>query len=155
MTSRISKLSADETKEESLRKGKTVRSARRDSFQTGSIKPQRWKNGEKRYTIRYRVRDPGSVTGWRYKREILRGVGGKQAKRILAERLNEVNAINNNPGQHAPPMTFADFASGLWKNYLGNKRIKLSTAYSYDSMIEKHLMPAFGLCSSVKSQRWT
>lgn len=41
-------------------------------------------------------------------------------------------------------MTFADFASGLWKNYLGNKRIKPSTAYSYDSMIEKHLIPAFG-----------
>jgi integrase len=68
----------------------------------------------------------------------------KQAKRILAERLNEVNATNNNPGQHAPSMTFADFASGLWYDYLANKRIKASTAYSYDSMIEKHLVPAFG-----------
>jgi integrase len=90
------------------------------------------------------VRDPSSETGWRYKRENIRGVGGKQAKKILAERLNEVNATNNNPRQQAPSMTFADFASGLWKNYLGNKRIKPSTAYSYDSMIEKHLIPAFG-----------
>ena len=94
--------------------------------------------------IRYRVRDPKSGTGWRYKRENLRGVGNKQAKKILAERLNEVNATNNNPGHHAPSMTFADFASGLWKNYLANKRIKPSTAYSYDSMIEKRLISAFG-----------
>jgi integrase len=90
------------------------------------------------------VRDPGSETGWRYKRDSIRGVGYKQAKKILAERLNEVNAINNDLHQQAPSMTFADFASGLWKNYLGNKRIKPSTAYSYDSMIEKHLIPAFG-----------
>jgi integrase len=118
--------------------------ARRNSFQTGSIKPKKWKNGDKGYTIRYRVRDHGSETGWRYKRESLRGMSHKQAKKILAERLNEVNAINNNPRQHAPSMTFADFASGLWKSYLGNKRVKPSTAYSYDSMIEKHLIPAFG-----------
>src|SRR5215216_2684082 len=144
MTSGISKLSPDETKDESLRNEKTVHSALRDSFQTGSIKPHRWKNGDKGYTIRYRMRDPKSGTGWRYKRENLRGVSGKQAKRILADRLKEVNATNKNPGQHAPSMTFADFASGLWKNYLGNKRIKPSTAYSYDSMIEKHLIPAFG-----------
>ena len=144
MTSGISKLRPDETKDEQLRKEQTVRSARRDSFQTGSIKPKKWKNGEKGYTIRYRVRDPNSETGWRYKRENLRGMSHKQVKRILAERLNEVNALNNNPGQRTPSMTFADFASGLWRNYLGNKRIKPSTAYSYDSMIEKHLMPAFG-----------
>lgn len=118
--------------------------ARRNSFQTGSIKPKKWKNGDKGCTIRYRMRDSNSETGWRYIRENLRGVGDKQAKKILAVRLNEVNATNNNPGQQAPFMTFADFASGLWKNYLGNKRIKASTAYSYDSMIEKHLIPAFG-----------
>jgi hypothetical protein len=118
MTSRISKLNPDETKDESLRKEKAVCSARRDSFQTGSIKPQRWKNGDKGYTIRYRVRDPGSETGWCYKRENLRGAGVKQAKKILAVRLSEVNAINNDLHQQAPSMTFADFASGLWKNYL-------------------------------------
>jgi hypothetical protein len=94
---------------------KTIRSARRESFQTGSIKPQIWKNGDKGYTIRYRVRDPGSETGWRYKRENLQGVGGKQAKQILAERLNEVNAINNDMHQHAPSTVFADFASRLWE----------------------------------------
>jgi integrase len=71
-------------------------------------------------------------------------VSDKQAKKILAERLNEVNAINNNTRQQAPSTTFAELASGLWRNYLGNKRIKPSTAYSYDSMIEKHLIPAFG-----------
>ncbi len=47
MTSGIPKLRPDETKGESLRKEKTVRSARRDSFQTGSIKPHRWKNGDR------------------------------------------------------------------------------------------------------------
>ena len=153
MTSGFSKLSPDETKVEPVRNEKTVRLARRNSFQTGSIKPKKWKKGEKGYTIRYRVRDPSSETGWRYKRKNLRGVGGKQAKRILAERLSEVHAINNSPHQYAPSMTFADFASGLWENYLANKFIKPSTAYSYDSMIEKHLIPAFGLCSLVKSQQ--
>ena len=144
MTSGISKLRYTETKDDSLRKEKTVRSARRDSFQTGSIKPHRWKNGDRGYTIRYRVRDSDTETGWRYKRENLRGIGGKQAKKILAERLSEVNAINNDLHQEAPSMTFADFTSGLWKDYLRNKRIKPSTAYSYDSMIEKQLLPAFG-----------
>jgi integrase len=144
MTSRIPKLRLDETKDESLRKGKTIRMARRNSFQTGSIKPKKWKNGDKGYTIRYWVRDLSSETGWRYKRENLRGVGDKQAKKILSERLNDVNMLNNNSHQQAPNMTFADFASGLWKHYLGNKRIKPSTIYSYDSMLEKHLIPAFG-----------
>lgn len=55
-----------------------------------------WKNGDKGYTVRYRVRDPNGETGWRYIRENLRSVGDKQAKRILAGRLNEVNATNNN-----------------------------------------------------------
>lgn len=71
-------------------------------------------------------------------------MGGKQAKKILAERLNEVNSINNNPRQQAPSMTFADFASGLWRHYLGSKRVKPSTMHSYGSMIEKHLVPSFG-----------
>lgn len=118
--------------------------ARRNSFQTGSIKPKKWKNGDKGYTIRYWVRDASSETGWRYKRENLRGVGDKQAKKILSERLNEVNVLNNNSRQQSPTITFAGFASGLWRHYLGNKRIKPSTVYSYDSMIEKHLIPAFG-----------
>jgi len=117
--------------------------ARRNSFQTGSIKPKKWKKDDKGYAIRYRVRDSNSKTGWCYKRENLRGVGNKQAKKILAERLNEVNAINDKPRQQEPSMTFADFASGLWRHYLGNKRVKPSTVYCYDSMIERHLIPAF------------
>jgi integrase len=56
-----------------------------------------------------------------------------------------VNAVNNNPRQQSSAMTFADFASGLWKHYLGNKRIKPSAVYSYHSMIEKHLVSAFGI----------
>lgn len=144
MTSSIPKLRLDETKDESLRKGKTIRMARRNSFQTGSCKPKTWKNGDKGHTIRYWVRDLSSETGWSYKRENLRGVSEKQARKILSERLNEVNALNNNPRQQAPSMMFADFASGLWRHYLGNKRIKSSTRCSYDSMLKKHLIPAFG-----------
>jgi integrase len=144
MTSGVSKTRLGEAEDEPLRKEKKTRLARRYSYQTGSCEPKRWKNGDKGYTIRYWVRDSGTKTGWRYKRENLRSVSQKQAKKILSERLSEVNALNNNPSQQAPSMTFAEFASGLWKNYLGNKLIKPSTAYSYDSMIEKHLMPAFG-----------
>jgi hypothetical protein len=147
MTSGISKLRPDETKDEPPRNTKTISLARRNSFQTGSIKPKRWSNGDKGYTIRYRLRDPNNETGWRYKRESLRGVGGKQAKRILAGRLSKVNAINNDLYQQALSMTFADFVAGLWKNYLANKMIKPSTAYSYDSMIENTWYRRSGLCN--------
>jgi integrase len=140
----IPTLRLDETKDESLRKERKVRMARRNSFQTGSLKEMKWKNGDTGYTIRYWVRDPGSESGWRYIRENLRGVSDKQARKILAERLREVNECNNNPHQQSSKFTFDDFASGLWKHYLGNKRVKPSTVYTYDSMLDKHLIPAFG-----------
>jgi integrase len=62
----------------------------------------------------------------------------------LSERINDANLQNNNPRQQQVALTFADFASGLWLTDIGNKRVKPSTIYSYDAMLTRHLLPAFG-----------
>ncbi len=139
---RTYRLGVDEAKDESLQRGYPKRMAR-NSFQRGSVILKKRKRQDDLWTIRYRVRDPEK--GWRYVRESLPGCKNrKEALKVLADRVNEVNLQNNNLRQQASAMTFADFASGLWRHYLGNKRIKPSTVCSYDSMLEKHLIPTFG-----------
>jgi integrase len=116
--------------------------ARRDSCQRGIVELQDRKDGAI-WTIRYRVRDEKSATGWRQKREKLPHCKSKkEAQRELGKRVGEANTTNNGPDRVV--VTFANFASGLWMSYVENKEIKPSTVYSYNSMLDNHLIPAFG-----------
>lgn len=117
--------------------------ARYKSLQRGSAVLQKRKGGAV-WTIRYRVRDATSKSGWTQKREALPNCRSKKdALRALSQRVNETNVLNNSPRQ-AAGMTFESFASGLWQSYLENRNVKPSTVYSYRSMLNHHLLPTFG-----------
>jgi integrase len=115
--------------------------ARYRSVQRGTAVLQKRKDGSV-WTIRYRVRDKNSKQGWKHKREALPGCKSKKdALMVLAERTGKANVTNNEEGRG---VTFAGFASGLWQTYLENRKVKLSTAYSYQSMLTRYLLPEFG-----------
>ena len=117
--------------------------ARYKSLQRGTAVLQERKSGAV-WTIRYRVRDATSKSGWTQKREVLLNCRSKKdALRTLSQRVSETNIVNNSPHQ-ATGMTFAAFASGLWQSYLENRNVKPSTVYSYGSMLNRYLLPSFG-----------
>ena len=117
--------------------------ARYKSLQRGTAVLDKRKGGDV-WTIRYRIRDATSKTGWTQKRETLPDCRSqKAALKTLSERLREANVLNNSPRQSIG-MSFATFASGLWQSYLENRKVKPSTVYSYQSMLTRYLLPAFG-----------
>jgi integrase len=116
---------------------------KKNSFQRGRVEVRKRKKGDV-FTILYWVRDPESENGWRLKRETLPNCKSrKDANRTLSERITEINTDNNNP-RKKPKVSFAEFAAGLWQDYLHNTEVKPSTEYSYNSMLKNHLDPVFG-----------
>jgi integrase len=117
--------------------------ARYKSLQRGTAVLQKRKGGAV-WTIRYRIRDATAKSGWTQKREALPDCKSKKdALRTLSQRTNETNVLNNSPRQ-ATGITFGTFASGLWQSYLENRNVKPSTVYSYQSMLNRYLLPTFG-----------
>src|SRR5437870_4290807 len=83
------------------------RMARHSSLQRGSVETQRRRNGTV-FTIRYRIRDVNSRSGWQQKRERLpECTSKKEALLELSKRLNAVNIDNNEPEQKSE-LTFAE-----------------------------------------------
>ena len=96
-------------------------------------------------------RDVNRSSAWRHIRETLTfGTTEKEARIALAKRMAEINDENNSLHSPDSAMTFGAFASGLWRRYLSNKGVKPSTLSSYESMLKKHLLPAFGEVHLVK-----
>ncbi len=109
----------------------------RRSFQRGSVTVR---NG--RYVLRYRIRKPGG--GWRQRAESLRECADKKAALgALNERLREVNADAGNAAVPAV-LSFAEFATGPWRQYVGTRKLKPATRYVYDSNLRVHILPYFG-----------
>jgi integrase len=112
---------------------------RRISYQRGTVEQ---KNGK--WTLRYRVRDPQSKTGWKLQRQMLEGCRGeKEARKQADEIMVTINAKTSGVEVQSVP-TFAEFAEGLWQTYLSRKQPKPSTIYSYDSMLRNYILPALG-----------
>jgi site-specific recombinase XerC len=63
----------------------------------------------------------------------------KDAERLLAERLREVNRGLRLPVE----ITFKAFAEDHWETYV-KQNLKPSTQASHRSNLNKHLLPAFG-----------
>ena len=80
----------------------------RSSFQKGYVFPRVTTRG-KVYVIRYRVRTADGQ--WRHKAETVNSPKQKDAERVLAERLREVNRGFRLPME----MTFSAFAEDQWK----------------------------------------
>ena len=108
----------------------------RSSFQKGYVFPRTTEHG-KVHVIRYRVR---SVDGrWKHKAETVNSPRRKDAEKILAERLREVNR-----GLKLPVETsFEQFSGDHWETYV-SQNLKPSTQASHRSNVRTHLLPAFG-----------
>jgi integrase len=107
----------------------------RSSFQKGYVFTRETERG-KVHVIRYRVR---SADGrWRHKAETVNSPRRKDAERILAERLREVNRGLRLPVE----ITFAEYAAGHWETYI-SQNLKPSTQASHRSNVKAHLLPVF------------
>jgi len=113
-----------------------TRRKKRKSFQKGYVFRRKTSTGVV-HVVRYRVlRADGSV---KHMAETVRSPRKKDAERVLAERLREVNS------GIAPPadVGFEDFANTHWETYL-QQNIKRSTQAAYRSNLKRHLLPFFG-----------
>lgn len=108
----------------------------RSSFQKGYVFTRKTERGTV-HVIRYRVRSADGK--WRHKAETIASSRRKDAERVLAERLREVNRGLRLPVE----ITFADYASGHWETYI-SQNLKPSTQASHRSNVNAHLLPVFG-----------
>jgi hypothetical protein len=108
----------------------------RSSFQKGYVFTRETERGTV-HVIRYRVRSADGK--WRHKAETVNTPRRKDAERILAERLREVNRGLRLPVE----ITFAEYAAGHWEMYI-SQNLKPSTQASHRSIVKAHLLPMFG-----------
>src|SRR3984893_9869015 len=126
--------------EQGERKGRVTRIRRpyltRNSFQRGYVFTRKTERGTV-HVIRYRVRSADGK--WRHKAETVNTPRRKDAERILAERLREVNRGLRLPVE----ITFAEYVAGHWETYI-SQNLKSSTQASHRSNVKAHLLPMFG-----------
>ena len=108
----------------------------RSSFQKGYVFSRATERGTV-HVIRYRVRSTDGK--WRHKAETVNSPRRKDAERILAERLREVNRGLRLPVE----ISFSDFVSSHWETYI-TQNLKPSTQASHRSNVRSHLLPTFG-----------
>lgn len=112
---------------------------RQSSYQRGFVSdPIRTRRGVA-FKIRYRVR---TVTGnWKQKSETLYDLSGKKAAReVLDRRIGNSTTIK----LEASELTLRDFMGNYWTPSLDRRGLKASTRESYDSALERHILPALG-----------
>ena len=90
------------------------------------------KRGDKYYIVY-------SVAG--RKKEEVGGTTVEQAKRLLTQRLFEAD---RGFVRSAKPMTFREFIEVWRTDHVATQELKPATIRGYDSVIERHLLPAFG-----------
>lgn len=111
----------------------------RQSFQQGYVSEAIPTRRGVVFKIRYRVRTAAGKC--KQKCETLYGLTGKKAARaVLAKRIQDATTMK----PEAIDMTLRDFVETYWKPSLDRKGLKLSTRQSYDSALERHILPALG-----------
>jgi integrase len=111
----------------------------RQSYQQGYVsKPIPTRSGTV-FKIRYRVKSADGK--WNHRSETLYGLAGKKAARaVLDERIREVSTQK----PEGSDLSLRAFVDAWWKPYLQRKGVKLSTKSNYDSVLQLHVLPAFG-----------
>ena len=115
---------------------------RRKTYQQGSVVERRYEYGTA-YILRYRRR---TIDGrWEEKSETLSDCQTKKdALKVLATRLKDVNEKNGRADANEPERTFSDLLDSKWPDYLDNQGVKASTRYSYSAVLKKWIKPFFG-----------
>jgi integrase len=91
------------------------------------------------FKIRFRVRSAGGK--WKQKSETLYDLPGRKAARaVLEQRIREASTTT----LEASELTLREFVEAYWKPSLDRKGLKLSTRGSYESALERHILPVFG-----------
>lgn len=120
----------------------------RSSYQKGSIRRRKRKHGIV-YELRYRIKNGTNADGstkWLERTEELRNDKGqlcstdKEAERARDKRMRGINPLNSNNRS----ITVAEFVSTRWQQYIAKKRIKESTAYSYENWTNCNVLPMLG-----------
>jgi integrase len=112
----------------------------RRSYQEGYVSNEQKSKRGKFFEIRYRV--PEGDGKWRHCSERLYGLGGrKDAKKILRERLDQ---INERAPHRLEQITFKQFVTEFFRPSLDRAALKPSTLYGYASVLDIHLIPFFG-----------
>jgi integrase len=100
----------------------------------GSIHLRTWKDGKRKsYVVRYR-----DASGKAHHETV--GPSKKEAERVLAERMSE---INRGVYEELRQSTFGQFAE-RWLEEYAKPRLKPSTLDSYQRHFDLHLLPALG-----------
>jgi integrase len=75
----------------------------------------------------------------------------KSAQEVAARFLAPINDLNSKSKSQArasrpvlQQLTFSEFISTKWASYIENRKMEPSTLASYESIINKHLLPRFG-----------
>ncbi len=75
------------------------------------------------------------------KKEEVGGATAEQAKRLLTQRLYEAD---RGFVRSSAPVKFVDFVETWRRDHVETQQLKPSTRRGYESVIERHLVPAFG-----------
>jgi len=114
--------------------------ARKKSYQKGTVKEVKVRNGFV-FKLRYRTRK--SEGGWADITETLRDCPSKKvARRVSDERLQQINASNGSVASGGLKR-FADIFGSIWPHYLDAQNVKESTRYTWNSVIQKWILPFF------------
>lgn len=109
----------------------------RSSYQKGRVERRKTKT-RSYWVLRYRLRDDKGK--WRDMWEQLHTSGSnlRDARKEADSRMVEINTINN--GSHQS-LSFGLFTTSRWNHYV--ERLKPSTRYSYESILDTWILPAF------------
>jgi integrase len=111
------------------------------SYQKGS-----WKETNRRYTIRWRIRDANSKSGWASRMRTL--PAGTTKKQMLAELDAEAKRANDTNNRPQPildvGLTFKQFTDGPWTRHLDSNNRRPATRATYESLLKTWLLPRFG-----------
>ena len=114
---------------------------RQSSYQRGFVSdPIRTRRGIA-FKIRYRVWM--AAGNWKQQIGDVYGLSGKKAAReVLDRRIGESTTVM----LEASELTLREFVRNLWTPALERRGLKGSTRESYDSALERHILPALGDC---------
>ncbi len=115
--------------------------AQRHSYQKGSIRERRLKDGSVVRELRWRERQMDG--GWQEQTCTLRNEKAKEAQQELDRILAQINRRNGNP-LIRERVLFAELMNTHWPAYLDNKGVKDSTRASYVAVEKKWILPFFG-----------
>jgi integrase len=111
----------------------------RRSYQQGYVSEQIRTSHGVAFRIRYRLHDADGK--WVHKSETIYGLAGKKAARaVLDQRIRE----SENKTVAITELTVLDFIETYWRPYLERKQVKPSTNRSYESALQRHILPKLG-----------